>query len=90
MEDIRCSQRHGGIFIQKINLTKRVVDISTQIVRYKSISMAEKALEVLKNNGYRGYIRRTAPMAGGSCGFAVYVENSNGGSVKELLSKNGL
>ena len=52
--------------------------------------MAEKALEVLNKNGYRGYIRRTSPAGGGSCGFAVYVEVGNDGFARELLSKNGL
>ncbi|MBE6021486.1 MAG: DUF3343 domain-containing protein [Clostridiales bacterium] len=66
------------------------MNISTQIIRYKSISMAEKALEVLKNNGYRGYIRRTSPVGGGSCGFAVYVEAVSDSTVKELLNRNGL
>ena len=67
-----------------------MVSISTQIIRYKSVSMAERALELLKNNGYRGYIRRTSPMGGGSCGFAVYVEDGKNGSARELLNKNGL
>ena len=48
--------------------------------------MAEKALEVLNKNGYRGYIRRTSPAGGGSCGFAVYVEAVSDSTVKELLN----
>lgn len=47
-------------------------------------------MALLKNNGYRGYIKRTSPGSTGSCGFAVYVEAGSEGTVKELLSRNGL
>lgn len=67
-----------------------MIAIGAVIIRYKSISMAERALEELKNNGYNGYIKRTSPMGGGSCGFAVYVEGANDKAVMDLVKRNGL
>ncbi len=48
-------------------------------------------MEILKNYGYSGYIKRSAPGAAGkSCGFSVNVESADLASLKEILRKNGL
>lgn len=72
-------------------LSKRVIEISKQVLLFKSVSQAERALEILKNYGYSGYIKRSAPGAAGkSCGFSVNVESSDLATLKEILRKNGL
>ncbi|MDO4482527.1 MAG: DUF3343 domain-containing protein [Bacillota bacterium] len=58
------------------------------VFRYKSVSQAERAIELLKKHGYRGYIKRTSPSEGISCGFSVYVDTPDERTAADILKKN--
>ena len=67
---------------------KEVIYISVQVIKFKSISLAERALNILKKHGYNGNIKRIPPAKGSSCGFAVYVEAPSEEVVKNILKIN--
>lgn len=64
--------------------------MKTKCIGVRSVTYAQKAQEVLKKYGIRGFVRKRTDSSSSGCGWCIEVPSLQSETARNLLKNNGV